>query len=192
MQINEALKIFDLQNDHNLDAKQLKQLFRKLAKENHPDLGGSKKGMQSIIDAYNLLKDYDSVKIVVNKSTKTWYNPDLDPYKRKPKQAQHRENIKEVLYHKDFITVLQLFISYINDNKHTNYHADPVKYLQNFIDAGSFLYCEINLFGHLIKLTGHKYGGEDELESIIIEDTMIDRIKHYTDISLIDIDDFYK
>jgi hypothetical protein len=38
----------------NLDDTQIKKLYRKLAMENHPDLGGSHKNMQDLNEAYEM------------------------------------------------------------------------------------------------------------------------------------------
>jgi DnaJ-class molecular chaperone len=53
MHLSEALSIFGLSSIST--AKEVKAVYRKLSKENHPDLGGDVKKMQAINLAYELL-----------------------------------------------------------------------------------------------------------------------------------------
>jgi len=56
----EALRILGLHPDATQD--EIKQAFRKLAKQHHPDVGGDKEHFKKINEAYNVLvnkKDFD-------------------------------------------------------------------------------------------------------------------------------------
>lgn len=69
MNLEEALKIFEIQNIYEISEKDVKKKFRDLIKVHHEDKGGNKDKSQQIIGAYNLLKE-----VLNNRSDKIDYN----------------------------------------------------------------------------------------------------------------------
>ena len=56
MRRSEALKILGITEAEAADAAILKRVYRKLSRENHPDLGGDEAVMRSINLAYTLIQ----------------------------------------------------------------------------------------------------------------------------------------
>ena len=56
MRLNEALQVFGLDNAKNMSQMEMQKLFRALAKDNHPDMGGDTLTMQMINDAWETFK----------------------------------------------------------------------------------------------------------------------------------------
>ena len=56
MRRSEALKILGVTEADAADAGLLKRVYRKLSKENHPDLGGDEDVMRQINQAYTLIQ----------------------------------------------------------------------------------------------------------------------------------------
>ena len=56
LNITEALKIFGEESISNLNRDNIKSKFRKLMRNNHPDLGGDEEKAKVINIAYTLLK----------------------------------------------------------------------------------------------------------------------------------------
>lgn len=57
MDLDKALKVFDVTDIESLDLKSLKTLYRNLAKEHHPDQGGQAENFVELKDAYTLLQE---------------------------------------------------------------------------------------------------------------------------------------
>lgn len=57
MNLKRALEVFELESLDNLSIKGLKDLFKKLAKEKHPDQGGNDKDFVSLKEAHNFLEN---------------------------------------------------------------------------------------------------------------------------------------
>lgn len=79
MELSQALKVFGI--TESLEAGQLKPLYRKLARANHPDHGGSTKAMQEVNEAYEVLLKVGAVRIA---SSNSWAE-------RKARDAEHKE-----------------------------------------------------------------------------------------------------
>lgn len=58
MTARQALDIFDLKNTNEVTEDILKKMYRKLSKENHPDLGGDASMQIKINRAYEVLKEF--------------------------------------------------------------------------------------------------------------------------------------
>jgi curved DNA-binding protein CbpA len=56
MTVSEALEVFNIRGTLSSDA--VKKLYHKLAREYHPDLGGSPQKMQQLNDAYKVLYEH--------------------------------------------------------------------------------------------------------------------------------------
>ncbi len=57
MRIAEAMQVFGLENAHGISQFEMEKMYRRLAKENHPDKGGDTLKMQMIVDAWETFKE---------------------------------------------------------------------------------------------------------------------------------------
>jgi len=56
MKINDALKIFELENIEDINNFELSKIYKKIALKVHPDKGGNAEKFKDLTTAYDMLK----------------------------------------------------------------------------------------------------------------------------------------